>query len=304
MKILITGGAGHIGSKLFDSLSKIKRIKKIYIIDNFLTDKYNSFFKLPNKVVLINKNLISFNLKKLPKINLVIHLASITNAAASFNNKKDVFKNNISCTTKIVKFCETRLIKLIYPSSTSVYGAARKIVYENSNNSLKPQSPYAQSKIKEEKIILNSKKIKYIIFRLGTIYGISPGMRFHTAINKFCFETANKLPLTIWKKNYHQIRPYLFLGDFIRVVKKIIINENIKFNNIYNLVTNNLKLFEVIKIFKKYDKSLKLNFVNTKLLNQMSYIVSNDKILSTKFKFKGNINKEIFKTLKMIEKRK
>ena len=58
---------------------------------------------------------------------------------------------------------------------------------------LKPQSPYAETKLKEEKLIkdlVSSNQLKAIICRFGTIYGISPGMRFHTAVNKFCWQAA------------------------------------------------------------------------------------------------------------------
>ena len=67
----------------------------------------------------------------------------------------------------------------------------------------------------------NPKNLKGIILRLGTIFGVSKGMRFHTAVNKFCYQAAFKKPLTIWKTAYDQKRPYLDLQDACAVVEFI-----------------------------------------------------------------------------------
>ena len=67
-------------------------------------------------------------------------------------------------------------------------------------NNLFAQSPYARTKINEERYIKKNLK-KYIILRLGTIVGVSEGMRFHTAVNKFCYQASLNQPLTIWKNS-------------------------------------------------------------------------------------------------------
>ena len=90
MNIVVTGGMGHIGSKLINKLSNLKKIKKIVIIDNFLSERYISFINLKNrnKIIFFDEDLIKFNPKKI-KINIdcIIHLASTTNAEKSFLNK-------------------------------------------------------------------------------------------------------------------------------------------------------------------------------------------------------------------------
>ena len=67
-------------------------------------------------------------------------------------------------------------------------------------------------------ISLSKKKLKVIIFRFGTIYGPSEGMRFHTAVNKFCWQAAMGQPITVWKSAYEQSRPYLDLNDASRAI--------------------------------------------------------------------------------------
>ena len=193
MKILITGGLGHIGSYLLENIYKIKILKKIYIIDNLATNRYFSLFNLSKKgkkIFFYQKNLADKNaLKNFIKVDVVINLASITDAEGSLKIKNKIYKNNLGIFNNVIEYCKKNSSKLIHISSTSVYGEQKGLVDENCTN-LKPKSPYAEIKLIEEKILKkNRKKIKFVSFRFGTISGVSKGMRFHTAINKFCFYT-------------------------------------------------------------------------------------------------------------------
>ena len=91
MNLIITGGMGHIGSKLINKISSIKKIKKILIIDNFSSERYITFIKLKNrqKIIFFDENLLNFDTKKIKiKIDCIIHLASTTNAEKSFKQRK------------------------------------------------------------------------------------------------------------------------------------------------------------------------------------------------------------------------
>ena len=93
-----------------------------------------------------------------------------------------MYKNNIDCLRNVISFCKKNNSKLIHLSSTSVYGKQTDIVDENCEEKyLKPQSPYADIKLIEEKMLVkNSNKLNYNTFRFGTIAGVSKGIRFHT----------------------------------------------------------------------------------------------------------------------------
>ena len=301
MNLLITGGMGHIGSKLINKLSSLDRIKKIVIIDNFASERYITFINLKNrnKIIFYDDNLIEFNLKKI-KINIdcIIHLASTTNAEKSFSNKKIVIDNNVECTKKVLEISKKNNSKIIFASSTSVYGNQFKIINsKNNKKNISPQSPYASSKVLCENIIIK-KATNYCIMRLGTIFGISDGMRFHTAINKFCYQTVMNKKITIWKKFYKKKRPYLDLNDCVRSIKFAIFNNQIK-NEIIDVVTVNLKVIDIIKEIEKL-KKIKKTFVNTKILNQLSYEVWSDRLINLGFKFKGNLFKSIKETIKKL----
>lgn len=296
MNILVTGGMGHIGSKLVNKLSSLKKIKQIIIIDNFSSERYISFINLKNrkKIIFYDEDLVHFNIKKIKiKIDCVIHLASSTNAEKSFSNKNRVLDNNIECTNKILNL--GKKTKIIFASSTSVYGNQYKIINSKNNQlNISPQSPYAESKILCENIIKKKSK-NFCIMRFGTIFGMSDGMRFHTAINKFCYQAAMDKKITIWKKFYKKKRPYLDLDDCVRSIIFTIFNKKI-INETLDVVTINLKVVEIIKELEKL-KKIKKTFVNTKILNQLSYEVHSDRLLNLNFKFNGNLFSSIRKTI-------
>ena len=114
MNLLITGCCGHIGSYLVSNIHKIKKIKKCFIVDNFNSTQINSLFnsKKKNNLKFYNLDLTKKNsLDEFNKIDYVIHLASMTNAAGSFNKKNEMYKNNIECMKNIINFCKIKKSK-------------------------------------------------------------------------------------------------------------------------------------------------------------------------------------------------
>ena len=283
MKIIVTGGLGHIGSHLIRKLPEVFQSSEIIIIDNLMTNRFCSLFDLPNKGNYIFKqaDIVKDNLDEyFDNAHYVVHLAAITDAANSFNNASEVEKNNFQATKIVANYCSKYKVNLITISSTSVYGTNDKIVDENaSEDKLKPQSPYALTKLKEEDYILDlckNKKLNATILRFGTIFGISPGMRFHTAVNKFCWQASWGQPLTVWLTAFDQVRPYLDIEDASRALIHVI-NKNIFKGDIYNVLTFNASVSDIIKEIKKYKSDLKINMVDSRIMNQLSYEVSTSK---------------------------
>lgn len=305
-KILITGALGHIGSKLIRDLPKILKNAKITMVDNFSTQRFSSLFNLRknNKYKFYEIDLSLINKQELEKIikknDIVIHLAAITDAANSFKNQKLVEKNNLNGTKIITNICAEQNKKLIFISTTSVYGTQANTVDENCRKyELQPQSPYAVTKLKEENVIKNLVKkgnLKAIICRFGTIYGFSPGIRFHTAVNKFCFQAVFNQKITIWKTAYNQKRPYLDLMDAVNAIA-FIINKDIFDGETYNVLTENITVKQIISAIRKNIKKTEITYVSNKIMNQLSYEVLNEKFKNKGFKFKGNLEKSITKTI-------
>jgi len=307
LKIIVTGATGHIGSFLIRDLGMQFKESKIVMIDNMMTQRFSSLFKLPKigNYTFIEGDVKLMDLNSIFKdTDIVIHLAAITDAAGSFDKATEIEKNNYQSTLKVANACMETGTSLIALSSTSVYGTQNDVVDEDcSENELQPQSPYASTKLKEEKLITNlskDKALKAIHCRFGTIYGVSPGMRFHTAVNKFCWQASMGQPITVWNTAYDQKRPYLDLLDASRAIIHIIEN-NIFDGRIYNVLTQNHTVRHVIDIIREFVPSLEVQFVDTKIMNQLSYNVLCDRFKSKGFIFSGDLKRGIKETILLLK---
>ena len=304
MNLLITGCCGHIGSYVAENIHKIKKIKKTFIVDNIKSNRHCSLFDLKKKnnleFHLINVDQKN-SLNKFKNVKYVLHLASMTNAEKSFGKEKEMFNNNIKCLENVIDFCKKNNSKLIHLSSTSVYGKQTEIVDETCEKKyLKPQSPYAKIKIIEENILKKlKKKIRYNTFRFGTITGVSKGIRFHTAVNKFCLNAAINEDVEVYKTALHQYRPYLSLRDAFKTIKFSIEKDFFK-NDIFNILSGNYTVNQIVQKIKKRKKNLKIKLVNSAIMNQLSYHVSCKKINNEGLYLRNKIDKDINDTLNLL----
>ena len=304
MNLLITGCCGHIGSYLADNVYKIKKIKKTVLVDNIKSNRFCSLFNFGK-----NNNLKFFlrdvnkknSLKDFRNIDYVIHCASMTNAEKSFGKEKEMYKNNIDCLKNVIDFCKKNKSKLIHLSSTSVYGKQTDLVDEDCEEKyLKPQSPYADIKLIEEKMLIkNSNKLRYNTFRFGTIAGVSKGIRFHTAVNKFCLNASINESIFVYKTALNQYRPYLSLNDAFKVFKFCIEKDFFK-NEIFNALSGNYTVNQILQKIRKYKKNIKVKLVKSEIMNQLSYHVSSKKLENNGLFLKGNIDNDIQQPLKLL----
>jgi UDP-glucose 4-epimerase len=235
---------------------------------------------------------------------VVVHLAAITDATNSFNNKEEVDRVNFAGTERVARACQKVGCSLIFPSTTSVYGSQVQEVNEDCPlEELKPQSPYAHAKLKSEQLLQKLQKeggLSFVTCRFGTIFGASIGMRFHTAINKFCWQAVMGLPLTVWETALHQHRPYLDLGDAVNAIKFIIQSE-LYDGNVYNVVSTNTSIQKIIDTLLTYVPGLSIEFVSTQIMNQLSYHVINNRFRDFGFEFKGDLDQGIRETIEWLE---
>ena len=302
MKLIITGACGHIGSYLAERMYLIPKIKKTILIDSLESNRHCSLFNIGNK------NNLSFfqidlskkkSLDKFKDADYLIHLASMTNAEKSFGKEKEMYKNNLDCMNNTVDFCKKNKVKLIHLSSTSVYGKQAELVDETCEKKyLKPQSPYAKIKLIEENILKKTKKIRFSTFRFGTIAGYSKGIRFHTAVNKFCLNAALNQDITVYKTALNQYRPYLSLRDAFKVFK-FCIEKNFFKNDIFNALSGNFTVNEILTKIKNKKKNIKVKLVNSEIMNQLSYHVDDSKIRKYGLKLNSDLQNDINETLKL-----
>jgi len=307
LKIIVTGAIGHIGSYIIRDLGVNFPGADIVMIDNMMTQRFSSLFNLPSNANyrFIEGDVSQINLESVfVGANVVIHLAAITDAAGSVDRAEELEANNYQATVRVARACIDVDACLIALSSTSVYGTQKEKVDENcSEIDLQPQSPYAATKLKEEELItnlVNKEGLKAIHCRFGTIFGASPGMRFHTAVNKFCWQAVMGQSITVWSTAYDQKRPYLDLLDASRAIDYIIKN-NIFDGQIYNVLTHNSTVREVVDTIKEFVPGLQIEFVDNRIMNQLSYEVLCDRFKSKGFVFSGNLKKGIKETIDLLK---
>ena len=306
MKIIVTGAIGHIGSYIVRDLGVQFPKAEIVMIDNMMTQRYASLFNLPplGNYHFIEDDVNSIDLKTVfSGANVVIHLAAITDAAGSFDRAEELENNNYQSTVKVANACIETGASLIALSSTSVYGTQNDVVDEDcSEEELLPQSPYATTKLKEEKLIAKlckEKGLKAIHCRFGTIFGASAGMRFHTAVNKFCWQAVMGRPISVWRTAYDQKRPYLDLLDASRAIE-LIIKNNIFDGRVYNVLTNNSTVREVVDVIREFVPDIEVGFVDSKIMNQLSYEVLDNRFKSQGFISEGSLRRGIGETVSLL----
>ena len=306
MKIIVTGAIGHIGSYIVRDLGVQFPKAEIVMIDNMMTQRYASLFNLPplGNYHFIEDDVNSIDLKRVfSGANVVIHLAAITDATGSFDRAEELENNNYQSTVKVANACIETGASLIALSSTSVYGTQNDVVDENcSEEELQPQSPYATTKLKEEELIAKlckEKGLKAIHCRFGTIFGASAGMRFHTAVNKFCWQAVMGRPISVWRTAYDQKRPYLDLLDASRAIE-LIIKNNIFDGRVYNVLTNNSTVREVVDVIREFVPDIEVGFVDSKIMNQLSYEVLDNRFKSHGFISAGSLRRGIGETVSLL----
>ena len=265
--ILITGGAGYIGSHVAEIL--LKKNKKVFLIDNLSTghrkliNKKAKFFNLD----INNKKKIAELIKKF-KIDSLIHLAANLIIAEGQRKPKKYYKNNVLGTKKLLEACKNTTVKnIIFSSTAAIYKEGQYKVSERSL--IKPKSIYGQTKIKAEKLIKNFaqiNKINYGILRYFNIAGSSPSGKIGL-INKnsdhlfknFSMEIMKKKPrLKIYGANYNTkdgscIRDFIHVSDIAEIHYLVLEKINkLNVSKIFNCGYNKgSSVLEVAKEFKR-----------------------------------------------------
>jgi nucleoside-diphosphate-sugar epimerase len=295
MKIAITGALGHIGSALIRTIQP-GQFEEVRLIDNLSTQRLCSLFDLPRGIgfQFTEADVVTSELEPLlDGCGAVVHLAALTDAATSFGRAAEVERVNFQGTERVAAACRAVGARPVFASSTSVYGQNEGIVTEASP--VVPQSPYAESKTRGEEM-LRAGGHDACILRFGTIFGISPGMRFHTAVNRFCWQASTGQPITVWRTALDQGRPYLDILDACRAIW-FAVERGLFGGETYNVVTENATVGQIVEIIRRHAPRLETVFVDSPIMNQLSYVVSREKIERAGMTFTGSLVEGVAETM-------
>ena len=275
--ILITGGAGYIGSHVAELLIK-NTTNKVIILDNLITghkkliNKKAKFIKADIK----NKKRLSTIIKK-NKIDSIIHLAAHLNVSEAERNKKKYYNNNIIGTKNIIEACnKTNVKNIIFSSSCSIYGNITGAVSERKKPN--PQGYYAYTKYKGEELIkkLSLKyKIKYGILRYFNVAGASSSGKIGEIekshghlIKNIAIESLKKNPqIKIFGSDYKTkdgtcIRDYVHVSDLADIHIKGLkyLKDNQKSFILNCGYGKGYSVQQIVNIFKKIKKNVEVQY--------------------------------------------
>jgi nucleoside-diphosphate-sugar epimerase len=308
MKIVITGALGHIGSRLIHAL-KPGEFSEVLLLDNFAAQRQNVLFNLPAGIrwrfAEADVTAPPGRLEELfAGAHAVVHLAAITNAEASFEIAEQVERVNYDGTERVARACVATGSRLLFPSTTSVYGVSSGVVAEDCPpEQLQPQSPYATSKLRAERMLAELERtagLRFFCGRFGTIYGPSVGMRFHTAVNRFVWQACFGQSLTVWRTALEQRRPYLEVGDAVEAIR-FVIGKDLFDGRIYNVLTDNLTVQQIVDAIRRHVPGARVELVDRRIMNQLSYTVDRSRFEAQGFKFRGDLDRGIGDTVALLK---
>lgn len=290
MNILITGGAGYIGTKLVYALEKESAVNSIVIYDNFSRDNYNLFLgrsKLNSKKVRLVKGSVldSRKLKiEIDKADVVYHLAAKVTTPFADHNPHDFDQTNNWGTAELTYLIEnSKVSKFIHASSVSVYGASEK----NADllTSPNPKTFYGISKLNAENHVarLKNHPIETYTLRLGNVYGYSKSMRFDSVINKFMFEANFRNHIRIYGDG-NQMRSFIHIDRLSKYLKDFALSNTLK-PDVYNIVESSYSVNDIVAMLKELYPDLELTYL-TQNIKMRSLKVKPDSRISELNTFK------------------
>ena len=267
MKVLITGGAGYIGTELTYALGSNDAVEEIIIYDNLSRGNYNLFIgvsKLNNKVRFVEGDLL--DTRKLTKVvneaDVVYHLAAKVTTPFADQNAHFFEQVNHWGTSELVAAVENSDVKkFVYVSSVSVYGSSNDEV--DVDSPINPRTFYGISKMRgEEHVNRLFGKIPTYIFRCGNVYGYSKSMRFDAVINKFMFDANYKGRISI-NGNGEQHRSFIHIDTASQVLANLV-TSSLRSSR-YDLVERVVRVNDIAETMMEIFDGMEMIFVNQHL---------------------------------------
>jgi UDP-glucose 4-epimerase len=251
MKYLVTGGAGFIGSHITKEL--VKQGNSVTVIDNLNTGKEENLMSIRDKINFVNSSILDNEvLEKITKdIDGVFHQAALASVQDSFSKPKEYHDVNVNGTENILKLAKKNNFKVVYASSSSVYGNPERIPIKESDNK-NPINPYAETKLKKEKLATKYSKIgvEVIGLRYFNVFGKGQSKEYAGVLKLFLEKVRDELPPKI-NGDGTQFRDFVYVEDVAKA-NIMSMNSDVKYE-FFNVGTNtSITILDLAKIIIKF----------------------------------------------------
>ena len=251
MKYLVTGGAGFIGSHITKEL--VKQGNSVTVIDNLNTGKEENLMSIRDKINFVNSSILDNEvLEKTTKdIDGVFHQAALASVQDSFSKPKEYHDVNVNGTENILKLAKKNNFKVVYASSSSVYGNPERIPIKESDNK-NPINPYAETKLKKEKLATKYSKIgvEVIGLRYFNVFGKGQSKEYAGVLKLFLEKVRDELPPKI-NGDGTQFRDFVYVED-VANANIMSMNSDVKYE-FFNVGTNtSITILDLAKIIIKF----------------------------------------------------
>lgn len=283
IKILVTGGAGYIGSILVPML--LERGYEVTVLDNFMYDQ-NSLLDCcanPHFSVIRGDCRDEATLKKaLRDADYILPLAAIVGAPACEADKTAAVSTNLEA-IKLLLSLRSKEQRIIYPCTNSGYGIGEKDQFCTEETPLRPISLYGKTKVEAEKAILDAGNA--ISLRLATAFGMSPRMRLDLLVNDFVYRAVRDRYLVVFEGHFR--RNFIHVRDVARAFMHAIENFEGMKDEPYNVGLSDANLSKLELCAKIKEQLPDFVYIEAPIgedPDKRDYIVSNEKIERTGFK--------------------
>jgi nucleoside-diphosphate-sugar epimerase len=304
--ILITGGAGYLGSIMVPDLLNLGH--KVTVLDNFMFGQSSLNHVCNNQNFSIIKGDIRVESVISPlikKADIIIPLAALVGAPLCSLDPIGATTINHDAISMMVRLL-SREQRVLMPTTNSAYGTGDSNNHCTENSQLRPISQYAIEKVAIEKELMEHENA--ISFRLATVFGMSPRMRIDLLVNDFTYRAVNDGFVVLFESSFK--RNYIHIRDVSRAFQHGLSNFELMKGQIYNVGLSDANVSKrelCLEIKKQLPEFIFLEEKVGKDPDQRNYIVSNEKIEGTGFKPENSLEmgiKELIKGYRMIKNSK
>ena len=274
-KVLIIGGLGYIGSVLYPLMQNEKW--SVNIFDNHLYKDLKPVHPYIEGDIRDIKQLED----SIKRFDVIVNLAAIVGNPGCLVDTELAIDINCIGARKIAETCKKYDKKIIQISTCSIYGSETDRIVKETDLAF-PVDFYGQNKYHQERIIRETCKENCCVLRLGTVYGLSPRMRYDLVINLFTGKAINQGKIVVY--GGAQRRPFVHIKDVCRAIIYVIKNN---LHGIYNVPGTNINMLDLAKIVKEVS-NCKIE-IKEDITDKRSYFADGTKIKNTGFEFKYSI---------------